>query len=246
MSEQDNVNPAEGATVPVPPLPANPPIDKGTWNLVNRTAIGVTVAFALIAGFLTWQLGQLLSGLADSGGGTGFDYLTTNNILADGDVPPETSMAVAMEHDFQTGRSGLLRSLIASRLYLQSASLLAGMGLMVMGGALIVARIREATQAKFDVNVTDAQGQKSSVELATTFPGVILALIGALTICVTMVSSVFNKIENADAALYFRPLVLSEANFRGSLEPSEPDVVSEADGTDENVGAFLDKITGED
>ena len=246
MNEEAKIDSEDEFADPASSSPADPQIDKGTWNLVNRTAIGVTFAFAVIAAFLSWQLAQLLSGLETNATTAGFDHLIEADILTDTEVSPETSMAVAMEHDFQMGRASLLRSLIASRLYLQSASLLAGMGLMVMGGALILARVREATQGKLDVKVEDSQGRKSSVELATTFPGVILALIGALTVCVTMVSSVFSQIENQDGALYFRPGSISQSSSQQSSDPYKPEIVKDENATAENVGAFLNDITGED
>ncbi len=84
----------------IKPAAEKPQLDRGTWNLVNRTAIGITFAFAIIAGFLTWQLHHLLNGLNAIADAPGFGQIISQKLLQHADVSPETAMSVALEHDF--------------------------------------------------------------------------------------------------------------------------------------------------
>ncbi len=115
-----------------------------------------------------------------------------------------------------------------------------------MGGALILARIREATQGTFKLDVQSDQNRKGTLELATTYPGVTLAMLGALTISVTMISSVFNKIESVDAPLYFNPAATISASASQPSNLSAPQVDTTVDGNDDTVEEFLKDIVKED
>ncbi len=173
---------------------------------INRIALVINMAFAAIALFLCWQLNKELTSLNSFSESPGFE--TVKNLLTPDttDAAPLSSniaVTVALEHDYQLRRSAMLRSFIASRLFLSSASIMAGLGLIVMGVALIIARIKEANQSTFKATVDDEKGKKGTLEFMTSFPGVMLAFFGILVISVTMMTTIFNKIVTTDAPLYF-------------------------------------------
>ncbi len=108
---------------------------------------------------------------------------------------------LVMESDAQFYRTERAQSLAAARLLVNVGAVLVGLTLVVIGGALILARIRGFSRFQVQSNNAD----KGTFDFMSELPGVLLCLLGALVVFVTLHYSVQDNAltKTRDAPLFF-------------------------------------------
>jgi len=171
-------------------------VKNSRFRFLNSPAALSIIAFLLIACAFAWQMFLQLKIL-----NAGVEPVTLNAItprLFNGTEANVIDAAkVALEYEAQTMRSTRAQALVASRLYIQTLSLICGLALIVMGSSFVFARIETKTPTKID-------STKDSFRfyMNTTAPGLILAALGAFIVAATVLSTIYSKLKTVDGAIY--------------------------------------------
>ena len=173
------------------------------WS--NMAAVVVVVLSTIIAGYLLYTLHQQIMVIENSANRTDLtSFVNAQTAEKNLSVEKLTLLGqLLMESDAQFLRSERAQSLVGARLLVNIGSVLVGLTLTVIGGALVLARIRGSTTFQQSGPTT---GQPT-YEFVSNVPGVVLCVLGAIVVIWTLNVSVHENAlqRTTDAALFFPP-----------------------------------------
>ncbi|MGB0854854.1 MAG: hypothetical protein ACPGVA_12360 [Pikeienuella sp.] len=199
----DPTPPADPPVKSDPVVPPNPPVDNELAFMRDRASAFVMIAFTMIVLAIVYVLHLQIERMEARASTPTFDRAVTlldKQVIKPSDDNFEFQLRAAIESDAQFLRSMRAQSGLSARLMVQVVAELVGLSLIVLGGTLIFARIRASAGAE----TATFEGVGLKVAVLTTYPGLILCVVGAAVCAWTLQITVNDnaRITTNDGAIY--------------------------------------------